>query len=278
MHRIYSKLFNVPLINSVLFWIAFILLLVGAGILSSSFPGQGSRLAYGIGGTGAALLTTYLFIHLHRSSFTSIGLHWDNKSALRFFLGLLLGGIVMAIIIAILYSITNLQWERNYSSFSIEMITGYAAILPLALMEEIAFRAYPFVTLHKRYGLWITQLIVAIAFALYHLPGGQSLTGVLAGAGIWALVFGLAAAWSGGIAMPFGIHVALNAGQLIMGLKGNESAIWKISTPTNAFEVDNIGLAIQFAVLAVGVSLTQFYINRQKRNNVKLGLDLVAHP
>ena len=281
MQLINSKLFKIPIFIIILFWFVFILLLVGAGILSSSFPGQSSRLAYGIGGTAAALLTTYLFLRLHNSTFSSIGFHWDNKSARKFFLGLLIGGITMAIIIAILYCLTNLQWERNHLSFSIEMIIGYAAILPLAFMEEIAFRAYPFVTLQKRYGLWITQMVVAIAFALYHLPGGQSLTGALAGPGIWALVFGLAAAWSGGIAMPFGIHVALNAGQMIMGLKGNESAIWTISTPANAthmFDADAIGLAFQLAVLVIGGSLTQFFISRQKRKVRKPGLEQASRP
>jgi len=40
---------------------------------------------------------------------------------------------------------------------------------------------------------------------------------VISGPGIWALVFGLGAAWSKGIALPTGIHVALNLSQQVVG-------------------------------------------------------------
>ena len=44
-------------------------------------------------------------------------------------------------------------------------------------MEEIGFRAYPFQKLHARFGLRLAQLSVAIVFALYHVAGGQSVSG-----------------------------------------------------------------------------------------------------
>ena len=39
---------------------------------------------------------------------------------------------------------------------------------------------------------------------------------VISGPGIWALVFGLGAAWSKGIALPTDIHEALNLSQRVV--------------------------------------------------------------
>ena len=246
------------------------LLLVGAGMLGSFFPGQLSRLAYGLGGTAAALVATYLFLRLQQSSFAYAGLNWLTGSFRRFIIGLIIGGVTLAIMLTTLYILTEIQWKPNHLIFSSEIIIGYVAILPLAFMEEVAFRAYPFLLLQKRYGIWIAQIVTAVAFALYHLPGGNSLVGVLLGPGIWGLVFGLSAAWSRGIAVPFGIHVALNAGQMIMGMKGNDLAVWKLdmhehTRDINLYSIDTIGLGMQLAILGIAIITTEMF--RRKITN-----------
>ena len=183
--------------------------------------------------------------------------------------------------LTILSVLSVIQWEPNHLIFSSELIVGYLAILPLAFMEEVAFRAYPFLLLQKRYGIWIAQIVTSLAFALYHLPGGNSLPSVLLGPGIWGLVYGLSAAWSRGIALPFGIHVALNAGQMMMGMKGPEQAIWKISNAASAnsgakFDFNNIGLALQISILIIAVWLTFNYSKRRMRLFVNPQFDSIT--
>ena len=163
-----------------------------------------------------------------------------------------------------MYVLTGVEWKSNEVVFSNMAILSYVAIVPLAFMEELAFRAYPFILLHRRYGIWVAQVVTAVAFAMYHLPGGSSLLGVLLGPGIWGLIFGIAAAWSRGIAVPLGIHAALNAGQMVMGLKGTDDAIWKISdsgklSSAAKFDVNQVGLAMQLAVLFIAICLTFLY-------------------
>src|SRR6476661_10032004 len=112
MQRVTSKIFIIPFIAVMLFWTLFMVLLVGAGILASSFPGQYSRLANGLGGSVAALVAVYVFLRLQRKSLASIGLTWEYGSMGRFILGFIIGSIALALMIASLYVFANVEWKR----------------------------------------------------------------------------------------------------------------------------------------------------------------------
>lgn len=138
-------------------------------------------------------------------------------------------------------------------------------------MEEIAFRAYPFLKLNRVFGLRITQFIVALVFAFYHIIQGWDIQIAFLGPAIWALVFGLAAIWSNGIALPTGIHVALNLIQQLTGIKsGAYASIWVLeheeNAPAEAIALaDTVGLATQILVLISALFLTEYYL-RKKQN------------
>jgi uncharacterized protein len=260
------------LILVLLFWMVFIGLLLCSGIVASFFHSNYNRYVNGILGSITAFFTIYLFLRFQKISFASIGLRLEKRTLFRFIRGFAFGSIVLAIMLVILYGVAGIRWEKNAIHINTDTIIGYLAIIPLALMEELGFRSYSFVKLHERYGLWIAQIIVAVAFALYHLPGGQSISGVLLGPGIWALVFGLAVAYTGGIAMPLGIHVALNAGQVLMGLKGNDLAGWKMILPetttlSNAPGINTVGIYMQLGVLIIAITLTE--ILRKKNSRIQ---------
>jgi membrane protease YdiL (CAAX protease family) len=143
-------------------------------------------------------------------------------------------------------------------------------------MEEIAFRSYPFIKLHKRFGLRMTQVIVAVVFALYHVAGGQSVLGSFLGPGVYAFVFGLAAVWSGGIAMPFGIHLALNILQPLTGMRGGVGAVWTLSQKNNVAgssmaAPETIGMVMQFIVLVAAILLTEYYIRKKGNQRTQNG-------
>ena len=81
---------------------------------------------------------------------------------------------------------------------------------------------------------------------------------------MFALVFGLAAVWSGGIALPFGIHVALNILQPLTGMRGDTGAVWILRQnnhkTTGLLAPDTIGLIMQLVVLVAAVLFTEYYI------------------
>ena len=263
---------NYPRINTlircIVFWAVFIGLLVCSGSVASFFPPRLARLVLGILATAAAFLVTFVFLKFEKCSFDKIGLVWEKGTVLRFVKGVLLGVIIFTGMILVLLSVGGLQLQKNTQAFTPGIFLYYLPILPFAFMEEIAFRAYPFVKLNKVFGLRLTQLIIATAFALYHVINGWDVYIAFTGPFVWAFVFGLAAVWSNGISMPTGIHTALNMSQLVIGMNGTAGAIWKLSykdgsAATLVGKTEHVGLLLQGAVLLCAVLLTEFYIRKK---------------
>jgi membrane protease YdiL (CAAX protease family) len=101
----------------------------------------------------------------------------NSGTGIKFFKGLLIGSAIFGLILLALLGLTPLQLQGNTKPVDSSALVGYLTFLPISFMEELGFRAYPFIKLHKRFGLRITQLIVAIVFALYHVVGGQGVAG-----------------------------------------------------------------------------------------------------
>lgn len=161
---------------------------------------------------------------------------------------------------------SNIELVSSTQTWNIGNLFWILAIIPLALMEEIAFRSYTFLELNHRYGFRLTQWLVAIAFAFYHIVQGWNISTAFFGPAIWAFVFGLGAIYSRGIALPTGIHVALNIGQQVFGMQGeNSNAVWVLKHPegTTAEAIartDQIGLITQIMVFVIALISTEYYI------------------
>ena len=257
------------IVRSIFFWIIFIFLLyLSASLASSSLPPRWERFSFGICGSIVAFITAWIFLKIEKRSFADIGLVWQRATIARFLKGILIGTAIFGFILIILLGFTELRIERSTVSFKPWDAFWYLAIIPLAFMEEVAFRSYPFLKLNKVFGLRITQVILAIAFAVYHIVLGWDEKIAFLGPGIWAFVFGLAAIWSGGIAVPTGIHVAINIIQPLIGMKsGNYQSLWKLDfkegTPADLIaRADNIGLGTQVVILVVAAGLTEYYIRK----------------
>jgi membrane protease YdiL (CAAX protease family) len=106
------------------------------------------------------------------------------------------------------------------ASISFYTIFFYLTLYILvAIREELAFRGYPLFSLNYRFGLWTSQLIILVVFSLEHIIGGMTWIEAFLGAGTGALLFGLAAIRTNGIALPIGLHTAWNFGQWCFGFK-----------------------------------------------------------
>lgn len=261
------------LLKSIFNWSLFLLFLFLIGTqLKSLFPSQWQQFIYGVFGTLAALLATWILIRSEKKSFAEYGLVWKKDTLLKFIKGFVLGTCIFMIIILILISFTELQFDRNPKTWNPWALFWYLAIVPLALMEEVAFRSYSFSMLNKAFGLRFTQLIVAVAFALYHIIQGWDFQIAFLGPGAWAFVFGLAAVWSNGIALPTGIHVALNLMQSLMGLKHDKfESLWLLQHSANASAeaiafTNTLGLLTQGLVFISAILLTEYYL-RNKVND-----------
>ncbi|MCI1266029.1 MAG: CPBP family intramembrane metalloprotease [Saprospiraceae bacterium] len=264
-----------PVVKSLLYWVLFMLsLLIVGGFISPIFPEQWERFIYGIFGTIAAIGITWVFVKWEGKSFRDYNLVWKRSTLFNFSKGMVIGVILLLFIIGLLVLFSDIELVASINKWNIAQLFWMLAIIPLALMEEIAFRSYPFLELNHRYGLRLTQWFVAIAFASYHIVQGWNISTAFLGPAIWAFVFGLGAIVSRGIALPTGIHVALNIGQQVFGMQGeNSNAIWILKQPEGSSaeaiaRTDQVGLMSQIIILVLALIATEYYI-RSKRMTLK---------
>ena len=100
-------------------------------------------------------------------------------------------------------------------------------------------------------------------------PGG------FLGPGIWALIFGVAAIRSKGIALPTGIHVGLNLVQSIIGGSRGTDSFW-VSSQEESPSNNAVNLVTRILVLLTGILLTEFYLRKSKKENYNKKLSLIA--
>ena len=259
--------------KALLFWIIFILLLMFVGITANTLlPEKWLKFSYGILGTLAAFVATWIFVKFDKQSFADYGLVFQRNTILRFLNGFIIGAVCFGAMLLFLVLFTTLRLERTNTVFSFAASFWYLSIIPLALGEEVGFRAYPFLKLNAILGLRITQIIVALAFAVYHIIQGWNIEISFLGPGIWAFVFGLGAVWSKGIALPTGIHVALNFLQQVVGMQGNtEQSFWVLkqqegNTTQSIVQTETMGIVVQVLVLVGAVFLTEWYLKMQRKS------------
>ncbi|RYE36489.1 MAG: hypothetical protein EOP48_29560, partial [Sphingobacteriales bacterium] len=148
--------------KSVLFCVVFTGLLVIFSFAKGFIPGEYERLAHGIAGTLAAFLTTVLFLKFDRKRFSDFGLVFERKTIGRFFVGVIIGVVIMGLmVIGVLY-FTNVSVELNRGTSLLYFLLVTLPILPLAFMEELAFRAYPLEILKDKIGIRLAIFITSM--------------------------------------------------------------------------------------------------------------------
>jgi uncharacterized protein len=181
-------------------------------------------------GTFTSILTfllTLLFLRWDHRDFRDVGLGMTIRTLPRWVVGFLIGSALVALQEFIIYAGGHTHWAldlRNASTASV--LLSLAAYVMLALREELAFRAYPLRSLERASGMWAALLVTGIVFMLEHNAGGWTWSRSLLGPPAGALLFGMAALATRGIAVPFGIHAAFNFGQWVMGQKENVG-LWR---------------------------------------------------
>lgn len=252
-----------PLLNALLLWLLFLALLIPTAILfGEAINADGGRYVYGVLGTAAALIATAILLRLSRSSWATAGFRSSRHTATRFIAGAALGLGLMGVTLLLVFVSTGIR-PMPAHGFTAATLIPLGALLPLALMEEIAFRGYAFAEMRRKQGLWFAQAATAIAFSLYHVLNGWPVLIAFIGPGAWAFVFGIAAARSGGISAPTGLHFGVNVAQALVGLR-------TATASTAAFELTDLhgmtgakvaeqttpaGLAAQALFLAIALYL-----------------------
>lgn len=256
----------VSLLKAIGYWVIFLVILFLAASQSGAIFSSKVHhlLAYGVSGAAIAFLLAWIFIRVERKSLADYHLVWKRDTILKFLKGIAIGVISYLAIVLVLVVFANLAIAANPKAWSTWTLFWYLSIIPLAWMEEVAFRSYTFIKLNNAFGLRATQLIVAVVFGFYHVALGWNIVTAFLGPAIWAFVFGIAAVRSNGIALPTGIHVGLNVTLTILGMGGAGYEPLFIAHQTESDANAMVGLSTRIVVLLVGVYLTERYIREKK--------------
>lgn len=174
-------------------------------------------------GSIASLLTfllTLLFVRWDGLDLHAVGAALSAHSMPRLLSGFIVGLALVAFQDLLIYSGRHAHWVsvRPHPTAGY-ILLALAAYSLVAVREELAFRGYPLRRLEHPWGIWLALLLTAAAFVLEHKVSGWTWPHALLGPSAGALLFGMAALATRGLAVPIGIHAAFNFGQWMMGQK-----------------------------------------------------------
>jgi uncharacterized protein len=212
-----------------LFLAGYALILFVASIPKGMVPRGFADLVWGVVSALATLVLTIVLLTRERRTRRDVGLMADARTAARLVAGLAIGTGVYAITAAVVSLLLGpVRWSAATPQPLTTWLLVVASCLALSAMEELGFRGYALRTLIRAIGVWPAQLAIAVTFGLMHLAFGWSVPTVLTGVIPSALLFGVLAVRTGGLAMPIGVHAALNVAQWVVGAK-DSPGVWTLS-------------------------------------------------
>ena len=221
-------------------WILVFLVVLSAGmggfqVLLPALKRHGIRLGVWVPGVLflLSLLATGVCLALRKEPLASVGWQLDRVWAREFVLGTLLGVGLMVLAAGLLRSLGAVTWELDPARSLRALSLGLLTFTLVAFWEESLFRGFVFQRLLDGLGVWPTQALLALFFALAHWsnPGMHGATKLWASLGIAlaAVLLGLAYLRTRSLALPIGIHLGWNWCQgsvLGFGVSGNSQRGW----------------------------------------------------
>jgi uncharacterized protein len=207
-------------LRTVLFLIACPVILIFAGPLTKTVSPQLGPLLVGTVTSLFTFALTLLFVRWDGIRLGDVGVGFNMRTVPRFLFGFVIGVGVVALQNLVIYAGGHVHWVFDRSRCSVGVVLLLlASYVLLALREEFAFRGYPLFRLEGTWGLWTALVVIGVVFTLEHTAAGWTWSRSLLGPPVGALLFGLAALVTRGLAVPLGIHSAFNFCQWVMGQK-----------------------------------------------------------
>lgn len=145
---------------------------------------------------------TLLFARFEKISLIDLGVIPTRFTVRYFITGLVTGIVISSLHSAIVVLSGHLQIIRTSGLPASFILNNLLLYFLIACREELAFRGYPLMRLNAVMSSWKAIAIIAIIFSLEHVVSGMSWMHGFLGAGMGAILFGLAAIKTKGIAMP----------------------------------------------------------------------------
>ena len=194
----------------------------------------------------------------------------NKESFLRLGFGLAIGFLVVGLMLFALFTLTHIDIQKTQEPTLLVLFFSLSAFIPLALMEELLFRGYPFFRLSQIINVRWVILITSVLFALYHYNGANSIASVLLGPGVWGVAFGVAAYLSKSIAVPLGMHMAANVLQGFYGMKTDYPSMWTLIEVGHASDAymshETLGVVMQLVVLFISLLVLEVSSSKAKNS------------
>ncbi|MGZ3332717.1 MAG: CPBP family intramembrane glutamic endopeptidase [Gemmatimonadaceae bacterium] len=248
-----------------LFLISCAVLLASIAPLERRFPGLPPGLFTGAVASLGTLLLTVVFVRWEGLRLEDVGAAVSRKSPLRFVIGFLVGLILVALHVSVEGIAGHIRWVRSEGLDSIAIATSLIVYVLLACREELAFHGYPLRRLNKLFGLWVSQLTIALVFAAEHVAGGMTWGQALLGAGVGSLLFGMASIATKGLAVPIGLHAAWNFGDWMHGGK-NSGGVWHPVVVAAYRDLADRAAMIGYVVVMLSATLAFWWLHRRIQN------------
>lgn len=259
------------LLRVLLFCFFCALILILASPLTNKYPKPWSEFLLGTIATLLVFGLTVVFAHWENVRLEEIGVIPNRQTLRKFIYGFCIGLLLVFLQVMLVLSVSHSKLIIVPEISIQPVLIMLSLYFILALREELAFRGFPLRSLTYAIGSWKSQIIIAMIFSLEHLAGGYTLFQAFFGAGIGAVLFGIAALKSKGIAMPIGIHLAWNFGQWCAGFK-NEAGIWQ-NNIEKGFEEKNEQISFAFYILVMSLAIVAFYFYHKKTIDTARSID-----
>ncbi len=264
-----DKPFIFPLLFLLIGMVTFPLL--GVLLSAFTFPPELARYVFSILVIAIVLFLSQWFLGLEKISFSAVNLKPDKNTWLRLILGCAIGVLLSGTMLLVLFFFSELSLERDSGAQSMfPFLLSAIIFFPLAYMEELVFRGYPFFRLSESLNIRWVILLTAILFALYHYNGSQSVISLLIGPGIWGVTFGVAAYLSNSLAVPLGIHTSANFLLAMLGLKVEYVGMWVVTMDAGQADAvvfhEQLGMWVQLGLLVVTILIFEmFHLRKNHR-------------
>jgi Predicted metal-dependent membrane protease len=212
-----------------------------------------------------AFILTILFVRWEGLTLSAVGVIPGKHTSSRLLIGFLIGTGISLLQPALVMLSGKVNLVYNSGTGISLIVSHFLLYLLVACREEIAFRGYPLRSLNYSIGPFWAQVIIAIIFSLEHVAGGMTWLNAIIGSGTGAILFGVAALRTKGLALSTGLHMAWNFGQWVIGFKGTPGVWSAVVEKNQESRVEMIGSVSYLAVMSSAIlAIWYFYPKDEK--------------
>lgn len=207
-----------------------------------------------------AVCCSWLLLRIDGRSLASVHLlpvahrHW-----LQGLTGMLAGCAMLLITALFTFMLTGNRWHFKAEVNGISIAIAFLVCLWSSVVQEFAFRGYPFQTLAEHYGPWVAQGAIAVPFVLMHLRYGMNATTILTivlTTSLGSFLFGLAYIKTRHLALPVGLHLGWNFAQTLIPrtICSNKAALISVSGELQDYTFFNVVIPyVIIMLIAIGI-------------------------